>query len=136
MTALEILNRIWAAGLDLEVVGDTLRFEGSSRLTQADLDALLAELKAHKSECIDHLRESAYLDLCDLTRNHGLTWALHDEGRAIMPDYGPRFMPQDVTYIERIRLQASPLPHERRHELLKIQAQAERERLAKRGWSV
>lgn len=134
MTPLSILNRIWAAGLDLEVVGDTLRFSGSSRLPQPDLDALLAELKAHKAECLTYLRESACADLALLTRVAGLRWALHDEGRAIMPDYAPRFTPMDVADVEQLRLQASPLPHERRHELLKIQEKAESAKLAKRGW--
>lgn len=127
MTPLEALNKAYAAGFEIWIVADDLDVIGGDDLGQAEYDALLDGLAKHKPAIIEHIRESAYRDLCRLTSGYGLCWALHDKGRAIFMDYpdeGDHFTPQDRFFIQDLFFQASPLPHERRHELLRLQDEA------------
>ena len=129
-----ILNSVWATGLDLTVAGDSLRFSGSSRLPHDELEPLLAELRAHKAECIAFLRERAYSELRDMTRQGLLRWTSFPEG-AFMADHPlPPKRQYDVFRVECLRYQAHPLPYERKKELLSLQAEAERTTLKKWGW--
>ncbi len=119
-----ILNRIWGAGLDLTVVGGSLRFSGSSRLPHDELEPLLAELRVYKAECIAFLRERAYSELRDMTRQGLLRWIRYPEGAFMLDHPLPPKRRYDASRVEYLRYQAHPLPYERQEELLGLQERA------------
>ncbi len=123
----ESLFKAWAAGLEVETAAHDLEVTGGEELSDGEYDALLHGLSSSKDEVVTYLKESAFADLMDLTRDHGLCWALHDGGRAIFMDYPlpgeghNHFTPEDRVFIFSLYLRASPLPHERRHDLMRGQ---------------
>ena len=130
-----VLNRLWGKGLDVSLVAGNLEVTGGDDLEQDVYDGLLQELAREKRQAVTFLREDAFACLLDMVRRHGLRFGVH-EGGALWPDYPKGFTPRDVVYVQALFLQASPLPHERAHELLGLQDQVEREQLAQHGWRV
>lgn len=123
----ESLFTAWAAGLEVETAAHDLEVTGGEELSDGEYDSLLNSLARNKGEVVTYLKESAFVDLMELTRDHGLRWTLHDEGRAIFMDYPApdeghdHFTHEDRVFIFSLYLRASPLPHERRHDLLRLQ---------------
>ncbi len=117
----------WRQGMEVEKVGDAIRVTGGDELPEEEYNARLNALTNHKGEVVTYLKESTYADLVELTRDHGLQWALHDQERTIFMDYPTpdegqdNFTPEDRAFIFALFLQASPLPHERRHDLMRLQ---------------
>lgn len=115
-----VLNRLWGKGLDVILVAGNLEVTGGDDLEQDVYDGLLQELAREKRQAVAFLREDAYACLVELVRHHGLRFGVH-EGGALWPNYPRRFTPHDRLYVQGLFLQASPLPHERAHDLLGLQ---------------